>query len=120
VNVEFLIASDNDLNDIRIATITAKIEDKNLSSHENFRDAVIRAVTAWINGNKDAYTFLEKTTSFDLNIGDLSLAQDDPNLIKELQKEGITNLKITTATGNTNTHWSFDTHLFDPSEIKYV
>ena len=52
INVEFLIASDNDLNDIRIATITAKIEDKNLSSHENFRDAVIRAVTAWINGNK--------------------------------------------------------------------
>ena len=74
---------------------------------------LIAGVTRWVNSSDSGRAALEYSSD-DLNIGDLSQDEGDPELIAALESVGIGEFKVLAIYDN-NDCYPFDTLLFDRS-----
>jgi hypothetical protein len=85
-------------------------------SRQELKDAVRRAVTAWVRDQPGGRREYENGGG-DFNVGDLSNVTNDKSLRDALAKEGVTQLTIDTYCDDRPTGWGFDDHLVDEEEI---
>lgn len=88
---------------------------------QNLQDAICRAVTKWMIGTEEGKQAWEYAGS-DFNIGDLSShvgdgENDNPELVRLLEDEGVKNLRISDL-ADTDDNWTYDTSLVNSGDVE--
>lgn len=89
---------------------------------QNLQDAICRAVTKWMIGTEEGKQAWECNGGSDFNIGDLSQfvgdgENDNPELVRFLEDEGVKNLRISDV-ADTDDNWTYDTPLVDSGDVE--
>lgn len=93
-----------------------------VQSVQNLQDAICRAVTKWMIGTEDGKKAWEYSGGGDFNIGDLSThvgdgENDDSELVRFLEDEGVKNLRISDL-ADTDDNWTYDTSLVNSGDVE--
>jgi hypothetical protein len=96
-----------------VAIVKATVDRKEMTGVCTFLAALKKAVTAWIDSDKDGVSAWIESSGF-FNVGDMSQWLGSRSLIRRLKKEGIFKINIDVTDVPTGTRvWTFDTVLYE-------
>ena len=89
----------------------------NICNSYDFRDALFKAVTDWVDRTTDGRKAYADSCN-DFNLGDLYVWNDNPTLRTFMELHGITDFEIEVfCEGEPVQEWTYDTHLVDEDRV---